>query len=409
MPKSSRPLHYIRWDKNQRAKVIEQAAVLIIEHSLSELNAIREGQKVLGPKSQRNVSNISGIAWDWYREGVKEAVAKLLGLKAGVPPMAPVSTKRGRPRKNPSFPPVPKITLPRAPVKPLALSFTAVCSEDFTGSPITVAMNTVLEPEPDLTAPKPKLTVSAQAPIAVPNDFMDVVGALVEALQEQVVQGANDRTELFKFMEQDRSELTAILQKGLPKTDNQESQKDREEMAQGRIELVAALGDFKRLSGQLSQVDQRVSAIDRRIDKFDTTMTRVIDGISQMMRRMESISVIPTVQGDVAPVSTTKPVVLRKPNVLVIGLESGHGENHIKNSCKDHCGRLEFKMAMGITIPDHRPYDIIMVTKKAPQLWVATAKTALPKDKYRDAPGNADNVARLILALPEVRVEEAAP
>ena len=78
----------------------------------------------------------------------------------------------------------------------------------------------------------------------------------------------------------------------------------------------------------------------------------------------------------------------RKPNVVVLSVESGHTKNGIKEGVKDHVDRLDFW-----EVPN-RPvgfanYDYIVCTKKTPTAWIETAKDGPWKEKVRTASGSA--------------------
>jgi hypothetical protein len=112
--------------------------------------------------------------------------------------------------------------------------------------------------------------------------------------------------------------------------------------------------------------------------------------------------VAPEQPAGTAPVTTT--ATTRKPNVVVLSVESGNTQGGIKKGTAGFVGRLDFWDTPKRPV-DFSSYDYVVVTKFTPTEAVGALKTQLTNGKLRISTGNSEQIARFIRTLPEIAIK----
>ena len=363
-----------QWTDEDRIKVLTKALEVARRTPAQSLPQLfKAGQGVLSAEKRQVVTNFNLEKWLWFKDGIATGLAMVERRKKIATSQIVDKIRRSWEKSV-----QPKLMIAPAPVpqQPAAPQFPAWAElsqkDRFTlfdeGKPLSAPpppslVDIPLVPSVDIIPPAVDLVIFPT------RYFLDGGSLVLTTFCTEV------ETSPFPPREPVQDELVVMLGLLIEAMENDRKQAGRDR--QGLINLT------------------------KIIDHFDTRLANAQASINSLVNRLE--------RGLVVASSPTLPLsrpLTRKPRVLVIGIvDREHQAIHIQNATKGHVEAIAFDLASGVAIPSTEEWDYVVVTKKAPPLWAAAARTMIPKDKYREAHGNAESIVKFIKSLPEVPIK----
>jgi hypothetical protein len=155
-----------------------------------------------------------------------------------------------------------------------------------------------------------------------------------------------------------------------------------------------------------------VLGIDRKFEtkRFEERLADVEKQVRRMRRIFEGgFTLVPTEslkQEQLAPPPPTATATpgTRKPNVVVLSVDSGNTQGGVKKGTAGYVGKLDFWATPRRPV-SFDAYDYVVVTKFTPTEAVTDLKARIPNGKLRVSTGNAEEISRFIRTLPEIPIK----
>lgn len=147
---------------------------------------------------------------------------------------------------------------------------------------------------------------------------------------------------------------------------------------------------------ETKRFEERLTELEKQVRRIH----RILNGGFALVPAESLVKPTEEVQGQSQPSAPKEGT--RKPNVVVLSIPSGNTQGGIKKGTAGYVGKLDFWDTPRRQV-DFGAYDYVVPTKYTPAEWITTARTYIPNGKLQVSYGGAEQIARFIRTLPEVK------